>query len=519
MVRGPMESRWAKLGLSVLFCALGACGDDAGGNTWLGTHGDSALSFRVDDADRLVEFRIAVTGGVCGNGSRFDLLAPGPISVAGDGSFEVTVAVDDVTRAGCGGDGSCAAAVLRGKLGAASAEGTLALTAFHLGGPPCLVRSSETWQARRGSLRVDAGAPSPDAQPPTELPGFTVGGALHEEALRVRSTDDGGLILAGHRFTGADPATADAYAVKLTAAGEVEWERSGMRDGPDVFADVLVLPDGYLFAGHSSLTPTAVREPYLMRTDARGRVMWNNVYRTDQPAWLSTVHLAPGGGFVAFGTRQNGPGRETAQVLIFQVAADGNAPIGLELGVAGGYDSLVDAVVTRDGGFALTGTAPAATGGGQSAFLARLDGSYGLTWVARFGGPLDDVGNAVIELPEGGFLVAGTWPLSTTDEQAFLARIEADGQLAWQRLFGGPGIERGYGVAKTAEGYLVCGVTFARGTADIYLVRTEGPTSPQREDIWGGAGFDGCWQMAGGVLAGSTASRGAGGFDMHALRL
>jgi hypothetical protein len=138
-------------------------------------------------------------------------------------------------------------------------------------------------------------------------------------------------------------------------------------------------------------------------------------------------------------------------------------------------------------------------------------------------GPLDDVGNAVLELAGGGYVVAGTWPMSTSDEQALLVKVDASGQVVWQRQLGGAGIERAHGLARAGDGFALCGVTTTGGTADMWLALTDADGTPRREVTFGRAGFEGCWTLLpdgdGLLLAGSTTSVGGGGFDIHLLRV
>ncbi|MBW2276595.1 MAG: hypothetical protein JRF63_03825, partial [Deltaproteobacteria bacterium] len=105
--------------------------------------------------------------------------------------------------------------------------------------------------------------------------------------------------------------------------------------------------------------------------------------------------------------------------------------------------------------------------GMRDIFAATFDGTGQPTWAAGAGGAAadseSDVGRACAALDDGGGLVTGWFsglatfgaehePAETTLESggtkdAFIARYGADGWLQWARQIGGPGEDRGYGLA------------------------------------------------------------------------
>lgn len=69
------------------------------------------------------------------------------------------------------------------------------------------------------------------------------------------------------------------------------------------------------------------------------------------------------------------------------------------------------------------------------------------TWAKSYGGPGDDQANAVAATADGGFIVAGSWDVdraatgvSPTDGDAWLMKLDALGNVEWQRQFGAPDI-------------------------------------------------------------------------------
>lgn len=108
---------------------------------------------------------------------------------------------------------------------------------------------------------------------------------------------------------------------------------------------------------------------------------------------------------------------------------------------------------------------PGANLGDQDAFVvwfdARAEGDARVVRVAQFGTAVNDFANAVAVDAGGAVWVSGqtngTLPgqTSTGGTDAFLARFEPDGTLAWTRQFGGPGTQTAPALALDGDGSAV----------------------------------------------------------------
>jgi hypothetical protein len=98
-------------------------------------------------------------------------------------------------------------------------------------------------------------------------------------------------------------------------------------------------------------------------------------------------------------------------------------------------------------------------------------------WVRYFG----EVGNSVamdIEVVDDGVVVVGTKsyiagyaPLPAL----WLLKLDFDGNLLWDHEIGAIGTEKGYGLAKTADGgFVIAGTDWRGGIGAAYMVRTDG---------------------------------------------
>jgi hypothetical protein len=109
--------------------------------------------------------------------------------------------------------------------------------------------------------------------------------------------------------------------------------------------------------------------------------------------------------------------------------------------------------------------------GGDDAFVARLEGDGALTWNTFVGWTLDQWGRAIAVDGGGRVYVAGTdWndPPEDPETDFFVARLEADGALAWSRVLGGDYDQQGEGIALDSAGHVyVTGKWHRFGTASL----------------------------------------------------
>jgi hypothetical protein len=145
-----------------------------------------------------------------------------------------------------------------------------------------------------------------------------------------------------------------------------------------------------------------------------------------------------------------------------------------------------------------------------------------------FGGPGTEVGNAVRELPGGGYIVVGyTSSFGAGEEDVWLLRTDPAGDTLWTRAIGGSEADFGWDVRATGDGgHMVVGYTNSVGAGgdDVYLIRTDGEGSVLWARTYGGPDDERAWAFhetptGGYVIAAQTNSYGAGDWDLFLIRI
>ena len=106
-----------------------------------------------------------------------------------------------------------------------------------------------------------------------------------------------------------------------------------------------------------------------------------------------------------------------------------------------------------------------------------LAGAPDTLWTRTYGGANTDEGWSVQQTSDGGFIIGGiTMALLSWGMDAYLIRVDNNGDTLWTRNFGGPDFDVGYSVQQTHDsGYIITGETssYSSGSDDVYLIRTD----------------------------------------------
>ena len=95
----------------------------------------------------------------------------------------------------------------------------------------------------------------------------------------------------------------------------------------------------------------------------------------------------------------------------------------------------------------------------------------------------------------------------------------------WNRTYGGASDDRGYSIVKAENGYFLGGLTFSfgNGNGDAYLIRVDENGNELWEKTYGGAEEDGIYDLLkienGCMIIGKTKSFGHGGYDAWLIKV
>ncbi len=106
-------------------------------------------------------------------------------------------------------------------------------------------------------------------------------------------------------------------------------------------------------------------------------------------------------------------------------------------------------VETSDGGYAIAGESDV----GSDFCLLKTDEGGNMQWNKTYGGTNADRAFSVVETSDGGYALAGyTESFGAGSFDCWLVKTDVDGNMLWNRAYGGPDSEKAYSVVKASDG-------------------------------------------------------------------
>ena len=157
-------------------------------------------------------------------------------------------------------------------------------------------------------------------------------------------------------------------------------------------------------------------------------------------------------------------------------------------------DKAYAVLQTPDGGFMVAGSTASRGAGGHDAWVLRLDAGGALAWEKTFGGPKTDEAYAIAATPDGGFILAGATESSGAGlRDGWLVKIDGEGTAAWEKTFGGPFWDELRSVQPSSDGgYVAAGSTepSGAGARHVLVVRTDAAGATQWSRTFNRSGWD-----------------------------
>ncbi len=169
-----------------------------------------------------------------------------------------------------------------------------------------------------------------------------------------------------------------------------------------------------------------------------------------------------------------------------------------------GWDEAHSAIETKDGFFVIAGLSQ--SGGDSDYRVIKMNQQGDVIWNKTYGGSGDDNAHSIVETEDLGFVIAGYSNSSDGDvsknngkDDYWIIKIDKDGNLVWEKSFGGNDGDQALQVIQSDEGdFLVSGYTkvpydnFPEGYGqyDYYIVKLDKNGNLIWERVFGQENFD-----------------------------
>jgi predicted secreted protein len=316
----------------------------------------------------------------------------------------------------------------------------------------------------------------------------TYGGKSIDEAVTsLIETSDGGYALTGGKIEELDDAgvSYDIWLVKADANGNMQWNRTygdtDVKVADESFSLIETFDGGYAIAGrtftHEGNYFYLVVPPdfLLIKTDSNGNEEWNRTYGgTKFDEAYSLVQTSDGGYAIAGCTRSFGEG--DTDFWLVKTDASGNEVWNRTYG-GSDQDQAYSLVQTSDGGYAIAGSTMSFGAGDTDFWLVKADANGNMQWNRTYGGSDWDEACSLVQTSDGGYAIGGdarSFGAGRTD--FWLVKADANGNMQWNRTYGRTDSDTASSLIKTFDGgYAICGNTYFRAEDAWYglLVKTD----------------------------------------------
>jgi predicted secreted protein len=297
----------------------------------------------------------------------------------------------------------------------------------------------------------------------------------------------------------------------VSAASTGEFIRAFGGAKSDVAYRVIQTKDGgYALAGQTSSYGAGLTDAWLVKTDSNGNLEWNKTYGGPSDDTVSCIIQTSDSGFILSGlTFSFGSGGSDFWVI--KTDSNGNAQWNKTYG--GQKNDFASYIIKNvDGGYAVVGWETSFGSGGEDVWLIKIDANGNMQWNKTYGGLFNDEAFCVIQTSDGGYAITGDTASASNTEDAWFVKTDSNGNMQWNQTYGQTGIDAVLSVVQlNDDAYVLGGWTssFGAGSTDAWLIKTTSNGSMLWNTTYGGLFDDTTYSMVkvdngGFALAGST---------------
>ncbi len=280
--------------------------------------------------------------------------------------------------------------------------------------------------------------------------------------------------------------------------------------------------NGYIVAGE------LYSDFWVFKLDETGNIQWQKIYDINSYSEAGkSIRQTSDGGYIVAGDLYSFSSY-IYDAWVLKLDANGNVQWQKVYGNSSNNDFASAIQQTTDGGFVLAGSTYSYGAGNGDVWLLKLDANGNIQWQKTYGGTGNEEADSIQQTTDGGYIVAGyTFSYGAGSSDFFILKIGTSGNVQWQKTYGGGAQDAAHFIHQTSDGgYIVAGETYSygSGSSDFFVLRLDANGIIQWQKAFGSSNGDIAYSVlqtaeGGYIVSGETYSFTSHEYDALILKL
>ena len=259
----------------------------------------------------------------------------------------------------------------------------------------------------------------------------------------------------------------------------ITWERFFGGWDEDWGNAILQNPDeSYMITGHTTSFGAGLGDVYLLKINPQGDTLWTKTYGGWLSEWAYAIQKTADSGYLLAGETSSFGGGGS-DVYLVKTNTNGDTLWTKTIGNEG-WEVAFDCKITSDSGFIIVGEKYDVSATTTDILIIKTDMNGDTLWTRTYFGPGWERAYAVNEIPNEGYIIAGSSNIFGSGESdILLIKTNFQGDTIWTRYLGGPQDASGNAVIVLDDhSYIVAGIrsdstTLSSNTSDRTIKRQD----------------------------------------------
>jgi uncharacterized repeat protein (TIGR01451 family) len=291
----------------------------------------------------------------------------------------------------------------------------------------------------------------------------------------LRKTADKGYVMLGYTgfneyfetFRVAGSPEIAAWIIKTDSSGKSQWDYKNSFDANSFYSVAPTADGNYIACGYYNdmWTPGDI---LLEKLNGSGKLIWSKKLGGSAEEKAYSIQIAPDGGYVFAGLTWSNNGQVSGNhgnADIWVVKSDTAGTLLWQKCIGGSGNDTAYSIITASDGYYVAGTTTSGNGqvtgnaGNADAWLIKLDPDGNLVWQKTFGGTNNDVFRKLQLTADGGLIAVGyTWSNDGIvngnhgNADIWVVKCDITGNLLWQKCYGGSNEDKGSDIKPVEDG-------------------------------------------------------------------